>query len=174
MEPVTRMHGARRYTAVNNVMATSDDVDLYERHATELTRYATVLVGPDDAPDIVTDAVLGAFASPSWTQVDNPRAYLFRAVLNRSRSHHRSSSRRRAREQRVAAMTPETSESPALSVDAHRALSALTAQQRAVVYLTYWDDQSPIQIAQLLDVSEGTVRKQLARARTHLRRILDV
>jgi DNA-directed RNA polymerase specialized sigma24 family protein len=42
-----------------------------------------------------------------------------------------------------------------------------------VIYLTYWEDQSPAQIAGLLEVSEGTVRKQLARARDHLRRILD-
>lgn len=64
-------------------------------------------------------------------------------------------------------MTTET------SIDAHRALAALSEQQRAVVYLTYWDDQTPAQIAELLDVAEGTVRKQLARARDHLRRILD-
>ena len=33
------------------------------------------------------------------------------------------------------------------------------------MYFTYWDDLLPSQIAELLDVSEGTVRKQLARAR---------
>jgi len=58
------------------------------------------------------------------------------------------------------------------SIDAHRALSELSPQQRAVVYLTYWDDLTPAQIAVLLDVAEGTVRKQLARAREALRRIL--
>jgi DNA-directed RNA polymerase specialized sigma24 family protein len=42
-----------------------------------------------------------------------------------------------------------------------------------VIFLTYWEDQSPAQIAALLAVSEGAVRKQLARARDHLRRILD-
>ena len=52
------------------------------------------------------------------------------------------------------------------------ALAQLSPQQRAVVYFTYWDDLLPSQIAELLDVSEGTVRKQLARARDHLRRIL--
>jgi RNA polymerase sigma-70 factor (ECF subfamily) len=49
----------------------------------------------------------------------------------------------------------------------------LSPQQRAVVYLTYWDDLTPAQVAVLLAVSEGTVRKQLARARVHLRRILQ-
>jgi len=63
---------------------------------------------------------------------------------------------------------------PESSIDAHRALAELSEQQRTVVYLTYWEDLAPTQIAELLDVSEGTVRKQLARARDHLRRILDV
>ena len=39
---------------------TRDDGQLYRDHALELTRYATVLVGPDDAADIVTDAVLSS------------------------------------------------------------------------------------------------------------------
>jgi DNA-directed RNA polymerase specialized sigma24 family protein len=42
-----------------------------------------------------------------------------------------------------------------------------------VVYLTYWDDLTPTQIATLLHISEGSVKKQLARAREQLRRILD-
>ena len=58
-------------------------------------------------------------------------------------------------------------------MDAQRALAGLSPQQRAVVYLTYWDDLTPAQVAALLGVSEGSVRKQLARAREQLRRVLD-
>jgi RNA polymerase sigma-70 factor, ECF subfamily len=150
-----------------------DDVDTYRRHATELIRYATVLVGPDDAPDVVTDAVLAAFRSPQWRAVENRRAYLYRAVLTRSLSHRRSASRRRRRETVVALRTATQVDPPESALDAHRALASLSGQQRAVVYLTYWEDHSPAQIAALLAVSEGAVRKQLARARDHLRRILD-
>lgn len=52
------------------------------------------------------------------------------------------------------------------------ALDVLSLQQRAVIVLTYWQDLSPAQIADLLDTSEGTVRKQLARARARLREVL--
>jgi RNA polymerase sigma-70 factor (ECF subfamily) len=155
-------------------MATADDVDTYRRHAAELMRYATVLVGPDDAADVLADAVLAAFAARSWRDVANRRAYLYRAVLNASASHHRSSLRRRRRETNVASLTATTTDPPVPAVDAHRALGQLSEQQRAVVYLTYWEDQTPVQVAELLGVSDGTVRKQLARARDHLRRILDV
>ncbi len=151
-----------------------DDVDTYRRHATELIRYATVLVGPDDAPDVVTDAVLAAFRAPQWRTVENRRAYLYRAVLTRSLSHRRSTDRRRKRETVVALGTSAPVAAPESTFDAHRALATLSRQQRAVIYLTYWEDQSPAQIATLFAVSEGSVRKQLARARDHLRRILDV
>jgi RNA polymerase sigma-70 factor (ECF subfamily) len=150
-----------------------DDVDTYRRHAGELIRYATVLVGPDDAPDVVTDGVLAAFAAPGWPAVVNRRAYLYRAVFTRSLSHRRAASRRQRRESVVALRAAVSVEGPDSSIDARRALARLSPQQRAVVFLTYWEDQSPAQIAELLAISEGAVRKQLARAREHLRRILD-
>ncbi len=154
-------------------MATADDVETYRRHAGELIRYATVLVGPAEAADVVSEAVLAAFASAGWHEVANRRAYLYRAVLHHSASHHRSTARRRSREQRAAARAPTSIDPPPDSVDAHRALAALSEQQRAVIYLTYWADMTPAHISELLGVAEGTIRKQLARARDHLRRILD-
>lgn len=154
-------------------MATADDVETYRRHCDELIRYATVLVGPADAPDIVTEAVLAAFAAPSWRDVADRRAYLYRAVLHHAASHHRSAARRHRREQVAASRAPVQDEPPPDVVDAHLVLAALSEQQRAVTYLTYWEDLAPDRIAALLGVAEGTVRKQLARARDHLRRILD-
>ena len=151
--------------------AVADPTEVYQRHADELVRYATALVGPDDAPDVMIDAVMQAFRSPGWPQVTNQRAYLYRAVLNRAHSVRRSDARRHLREVRSA---PGVVADPAgVSVDAQRALSGLSAQQRAVVYLTYWDDLTPAQVAGLLGVTEGSVRKQLARAREQLRRTLQ-
>lgn len=151
--------------------AVVDSSEVYRRHADELVRYATALVGPADAPDVVVDAVVTAFESLAWPTVENQRAYLYRAVLNRSLSVRRSDARRVARELRVAGS--ESVAAGESSLDAQRALANLSPQQRAVVYLTYWEDLTPAQVAALLDVSEGTVRKQLARAREQLRRILQ-
>jgi len=58
-----------------------DDDAVYRAHASELIAYATVLVGRDDARDVVTDAVLSAFASREWPTVRNRRAYLYRPYL---------------------------------------------------------------------------------------------
>jgi RNA polymerase sigma factor (sigma-70 family) len=151
--------------------AVDDDAAVYREYADELTRYATVLVGPDDAPDVVVDGVLAAFRSPSWSSVEHRRAYLYRAVYSRAVSMRRSDERRVRREMAAAQREIRPEHEP--SIDAHRALAALSPQQRAAVYLTYWSDQTPAQIAELLGVGEGTVRKQLARARDQLRRILD-
>ena len=128
-------------------------------------------MGPHDAPDIVSGAVLRALSSPAWAAVEHHRAYLFRAVLNEARMHHRSTVRRRAREQRAA--TPEHIDGIDTVSDVLEMLDRLSPRQRAVVYLAYWDDLDPAAIAEILGVSEGSVRRHLARARAALRRMLD-
>jgi len=147
------------------------DAEVYEKHAEELTRFATALVGPTDAPDVVSTAMVNALSSKSWPTVDNRRAYLYRCVLNASRSGHRSAMRREAREVRVAERG--VLDPPEVRPDVLDAVRELSERQRAVVYLTYWDDLDIAQIARLLDISEGSVKRHLARARDHLRRKLD-
>lgn len=53
-----------------------------------------------------------------------------------------------------------------------RAVAALSSQQRAVVFLTYWMDEPIDVVAEILAVRPGTVRRQLARARHRLRGVL--
>ena len=148
-----------------------DQTEAYRRHADELVRYATIIAGPADAADIVADVFAEVIASQTWASVVNQRAYLYRAVFNRACGHHRSTDRRHRREATVAVVDRWAPPDP--SVDAHRALGHLPPKQRAVVFFTYWADMDPQHIADLLDVSEGTVRKQLTRARATLRKVLD-
>ena len=49
------------------------------------------------------------------------------------------------------------------------ALRRLPAQQRVVLVLRYWDDQSEQQIAATLGVAPGTVKSRAARAIAALR-----
>lgn len=149
--------------------------DGYRQHADRLIRLATVLVGPDHAPDLVSVAVHRAVHSPGWAQVRDVGAYLTTTLVNESKQHHRERSRRRDREERalrLAATDGRAVELP-LELDVHRALAALSPQQRAVVYLAYWEDRTIPAIAEQLAVSEGTVRKQLARAKKTLKGHLD-
>jgi RNA polymerase sigma factor (sigma-70 family) len=147
------------------------DAEVYAECAKDLVRFATGLVGPSDAADVVSAAVVRCLSSRAWPTVRDRRAYLFRAVLNQARAGALSRSRREARERRASApeAVPPTEVDPAVLA----AVARLSVRQRAVVVLTYWADQDPASIAELLDVSEGTVRRHLARARSRLRRMLD-
>lgn len=147
------------------------DVDAeYRAHVADLVRFATVLVGPNDANDVVNEAVTATIARRRLDEVGDVRAYWFRAVANTAADWHRRSFRRRARERRAAdSVRPGE---PVTPDDARRVLAGLSPQQRTVVYLTYWHDWPIERIALALGVGDGTVRKQLARARDHLREVL--
>jgi RNA polymerase sigma-70 factor, ECF subfamily len=148
---------------------------VYVAHSLRLIRLATVLVGPDDAPDLVSEAVRRAVHRPGWGEVRDQGAYLVTSLVNETRQFHRERSRRTAREQRAVRLVPDAAQhGPAPDdLDVREALGALSPQQQAVIFLVYWEDQQISRVAHLLDVSEGTVRKQLARAKTKLRRVLD-
>lgn len=147
------------------------DEEIYRKYADDLVRFATGLVGPFDAQDVVTDACLRSFRSKAWTGVTNHRAYLYRSVLNQAHSHHRTSLRRRMREMRSA--PPETIPVTETDLDVLDAVNRLSVQQRAAVVLTYWEDLASADVAARLDISEGSVKRHLARARLRLKEYLD-
>ncbi len=153
-------------------METLTRSEVYEKYADALVRFATGLVGPADGPDVVSEAVLKVLWSPGWDSVENQRAYLYKAVLNDARRYHRSSMRRRASEARVAA---ESSSHHVALVrpDVLEAVGRLTVRQRAVVFLTYWEDLRPVDIARRLGLSAGTVHRHLARGEARLRRLIN-
>ncbi|MDK1019827.1 MAG: sigma-70 family RNA polymerase sigma factor [Actinomycetota bacterium] len=144
---------------------------LYESHQVELTRFATALVGPSDAADVVSEAVSSLLRSGKLEEADRPEALMYRAVLAKARSHQRSFYRRRARERRFA--DELISHDPELRPDVVDAVMRLSPRQKACVYLTYWEDLSPSGVAERLGIGEGTVKGYLARARARLREVLD-
>ena len=148
-----------------------ENAAIYEAHAQVLVRFATGLVGPSDAADVVASSVLRAMTSKSWPQVTDHKAYLYRAVANEARSQYRSTMRRRAREQRVASR--ELVYQPDVRPEVLEAVSELSPRQREVVVLTYWEDLNETAVADRLGVSPGSVRRHLGRARQRLRSLLD-
>ncbi len=151
--------------------ASTADEDIYRKHADELVRFATGLVGPVDAPDVVTDACLKCFRSKGWRNVANHRAYLYRSVFNQAQTHQRSAVRRRRREQQTA--VPEAVHESYVDVDVLEAVDRLSVRQRAVIVLTYWEDLTSDDVAGRLGISHGSVKRHLSRARSNLRGYLD-
>ena len=148
----------------------SDDATLYRALAPELIRFATALVGPSDAPDVLSIAVVKALSSRTWATVTNRRAYLYRAVMNTAVTHRRRAAMRLSRE---GALILDQFAAPEVHPEVRAAVSALSLRQRAVVVLTYWADLPPAAVAELLGISDGAVRRHLARARANLRKVLD-
>lgn len=154
------------------MVAEETDEELYVRLAPELIRFATSLVGPSDAEDLLATTVTKAISSSRWSRVENRRAYLYRMLVNEAHKSRRTASRRQQREIRVADRDAIETER-GLDPDVLRSLKRLSARQRAVVYLTYWADLAPHQVADILDTSLRTVERDLTNARTRLEQLLS-
>ena len=153
--------------------------DAYRRWADDLVGYASVLVPAAAAPDVVADTFADLLARPTegWSRARDARGFLFGAIANRARMYHRETGRRRRRELQpsVTSVGRIVAGPPAVALDpvVISAVEGLSVQQRAMVYLTYWADYPVDQVAGILGVSDGTVRRQLARARAKLREVLS-
>lgn len=166
-----------RVQSVSSPVASPEWAAVYEANAGHLIRLATVLVGPDDAADLVADAVLRAVTSTLWSRVDSHAGYLTRVTVNlahdrKSQNVHRID--REARSTRLSGTTavqePDGNVERVIVVRA--ALGSLSAGQLAVIHLHYWEDMTLAQVAEHLGLREGTVRRQLDRAKHHLRHLL--
>jgi RNA polymerase sigma-70 factor (ECF subfamily) len=156
--------------ATQSKETTADIADAYRQHRIALTRFATVLVGPDHAHDVVSAALVRVLGNAP-TRLSHARAYLYQAVANQARNFRRGEARRRAREAQGAAGRQVVFQ-PEPYPEVRAAVEELSVRQRAVVYLTYWEDMTDEAIGEHLGIGSGTVRRHLARARCHLRRAL--
>src|SRR5688500_3609385 len=158
-------------------IATSPAADCagpYEANARRLTGPATVLVGPDDAHVLVTDAVLRAVHSARWSGVESHAASLTRTLVNLAHDRRLQLTRRESRELRAVRLGRAQA---GMSDYVERllmrsAMRSLSSGQLAVVFFHYWVYITVTQIAAQLEVSEGTVRQQLDRAKRKLREVL--
>ena len=145
-----------------------DETDLakcYETNADALLRFAASQVGPTEAEDVLSTAVLDVlrYNRQPTTEIEHAKAYLYQAVANASAKHWRTVDRRGKRNtafhldlETNTTNPAEPSEEIATMIEA---LANLSVQQRAAVHLTYWEDLTPAMAADRLGVSEGTIRR---------------
>lgn len=160
---------------VSGLGVESSDREIYEKHAADLIRYATVLVGPDEAPDVVSSVVLRVLKRRSLDDLDDPRAYLFRSVMNECRTWRRRRQARRVALSRF--FERDGSEmldtTVADRVSAAEAVWGLPPRLRSATYLVYWLDLSIGEAAQVLGLSPGTVKRYVHEARERIREELS-
>ncbi|MGH8894452.1 MAG: SigE family RNA polymerase sigma factor [Actinomycetes bacterium] len=144
---------------------------------TALRRLAYALGGDwHRADDLVQGTLERAYSRSDWVRsADDPSAYLRTILVNLAASEQRRPWRRRERS------TDRPPELPAYEtdsvrvgerVDLARALAELTAKQRAVVVLRFVEDRSVGEVAVILGIAQGTVKRQTHDAVRRLRRLI--
>ena len=123
-----------------------------------------------DAEDVFQEVFLRYFRHEDRFRSDEHRkAWLIRCTLNRAKSLLGSAGRKRT-------VPLETAEEVGVEDDyreVYAAVLSLPAKYRAAIHLHYFEGLSVTEIAQMLNVPEGTVKSQLSRGRALLRDMLE-
>jgi len=131
-----------------------------------LLRYAQLLCGSrDDAADLVQDALVRTFGRlRNGFTVASAEAYVRRAILN----GYLDTGRKRTRWRKIAPLEYVPDELPPASaatderLDLHDELGKLAPRERACLVLRYYDDLKVDDIAEVLGISSGTVKRYLS------------
>ncbi len=154
---------------------------LYAEHAAVLWRYAVRLTGdPSRAEDVVQETLLRAWQHPEVTDdaERSPRAWLFTVARNMIIDEQRSSRFRRESESLDVPGAPDPAGGDEVNTALDRlllgdALAQLSADHRAVIRRSYYQGWTTAQIAEDLQIPEGTVKSRLHYAMRTLRLALQ-
>ena len=157
-------------------MDTADFAQVYAAHHPEALRLAYLLCGSRErAEDAVAEAFVRVYRQMGRGDIQHPRAYVRRAVVNEVNSRFR----RLALERREAAKRTGddrgargAEESLADTDEMFAALRQLSDRQRTVVVLRFYEDLSEKAIAEAMGISIGTVKSTLSRGMDKLRSLL--
>ena len=152
---------------------------LINQHRPALNHFIFRKLGTVDiSDDILQDAYLRLQHNPALTDIDNPRAFLFRIVANLVIDYQRSSSNRLPHdsdEEVLHAIADDASEPDEHCLTIQRldlintALEELPDKCRQAFYLNRVEGYSHSEIAEQLQMSQSMVAKHLFKAMTHCR-----
>lgn len=135
-----------------------------------LLRFAYFVAGDRDlAEDLVQEAFVRLYRAGGRVDEEGLPAYARRTIVNLSRSLWRRRRIERSALGRLHEPEAAPEASPGVRDEVWAAVLALPAGQRAVVALRFYEDMSEAQIARVLGVSAGSVKKQASRAMAKLR-----
>jgi len=159
--------------------------ELIQIHQDRLYNSIVRVVGhPDRARDVVQDAFIQAIENISrFDGKSQFFTWLYRIAFNRAmsmyRKHKSEVSLEVARENAGDETMADAQDQPEdrvlqseLVEEVHQALEQLSAEHRAVIVLREIEGCEYEQMAEILEISLGTVRSRLHRARSEMRRLL--
>ena len=140
----------------------------------EYPRLLRVLTAADSS---AADALQEAFtkAAAAWPQVsayEHPAAWVRQVAVRRMLNERRSTQRRDAALERLAAVAPADSVDREELLDLAMAIDTLPTRQRIAVTLFYLGGLTSAETAAAMDISAGAVRFHLHEARNRVREIL--
>ncbi|MFI0449643.1 SigE family RNA polymerase sigma factor [Actinomadura sp. 6N118] len=147
--------------------------EFVETRSAALMRLAYLLAGGDQhlAEDILQVALTKTAAR--WASIDNPEPYIRRVMYTQQANTWRLKWRRR--ETQVPVLPDESRDDDTSAVDVkltvRSALARITARQRAVLVLRFFEDLPEAEVARILGCSVGTVRSTTHRSLARLREL---
>ena len=152
---------------------------LHAEHYGALVRLGTLLLHDvGAAEEVVQDAFVATYSA--WWRLREPDAatsYLRRAVVNGARSRLRRRGLQERHDREVVPQHVASAETDGLAGLAREsvltAIARLPRRQREVVYLRYYLDLSEAEIAEILNISNGSVKTHASRAAAALRLDLE-
>ncbi len=123
----------------------------------------------DQAEDAVQDALVKLMRDGH--EPDNVAAWVTVVAINNARTRHRRADAERRAVSRL--VWPEPDEPSADRATIAEAVRALPERQREIATMYYYLDTSVADIAVALNVTDGTVKTQLSRARAALAKTLE-
>lgn len=152
---------------------------MYSDHYRGLVRLAWLLVQDvTTAEDVVQDSFVAMHTA--WRRLrdsDRALAYLRHSVVDRSRStrRHPALAGHKAFQPGTDTPSAELSALPSLEHAAVvRPLRSLPARQREALALKYYGNLSEAQVASAMGVSQGAVKRHMARAIAALRVVMEI
>lgn len=150
--------------------------DLYQKYASMIFRTAyNFLLNKDDAEDIVQEVFIKYFISNKTFNDDNhEKAWVLTVTANLSKNVLRSKSRQNLElDDTIKIVDNKFEKAITNHLDLEEAMKKLTANQRLVIYLFYYE-QIPIKnIAKIMKNNENTVKSHLLRAKSKMKTYLE-
>ncbi len=150
--------------------------ELFERHFRAVFRFFRAKVDEDLAEDLAQQTFLGLIAARDRAGLHHGfRAYLFgvarKTLLMHLRTRMRTAPAVDVSATAIADLQVSAATRIAVATEHEllaRALRRLPLDFQIAVELYYWESLSTVEIAEVLEVPEGTVRSRLTRARSQL------
>lgn len=156
--------------------------ELFDRHYAAVHGFAARRLGRDAADDLAAETFARAFKARGKFDVQRADAapWLFGIASNLMRMHARSEVRKLRAYARsgvdplddFAASADDRAVADARSRELLNAVAGLAKKNREVLLLHAWADLSFAQIAEALEIPEGTVRSRMHRARRELEKTI--